>query len=88
MELVLNITFNSRVQTSIRINNPSYIPNFGEIVDNKDEDFLTNAEEISSLNEFADNGVWQVGFKTVTYKKDMVDVLIVLEEEDFKARQK
>jgi hypothetical protein len=82
MELVLNITFNSRVRTSIRINNSTYIPNYGEIVDIKAEDFLTNAEEISSLNKYAENGVWLVGFKTVTYKKDMVDVLIVLEEEE------
>jgi len=82
MESVLNITFNSRVLTPITINNPSYIPNFGEIVEIKAEDYLTDEEEINSLNEYAENGVWLVGFKTITYKKDLVDVLILLEEEE------
>jgi hypothetical protein len=85
MNLELKIAFDSEVSNQFTINNPPYVPTIGEIVDIVPEDFTDNAEDIRKLNEYSENDIWLVGFKSIKYYKDRVRVLIVLEkEEDFK----
>jgi hypothetical protein len=81
MKLILTIAFNSLVTAKINIENPSYVPDIGDIVDIVPEDYLSDKNDINTLREYAANDIWRVGFKTITYEKDKVSVLVVLEEE-------
>jgi len=82
MKLILKIAFDSRTRTQFDIENPPHIPDIGDIVNIKLEDYLTDVDDIKKLNEYSENGIWKAGFKTITYEKDTVIVLIVLEEEE------
>jgi hypothetical protein len=89
MKLTLVITFDSKVKGQIKIENPPHIPDFGDIVQIDPDDFLKDPEDIKSYKEYGEYGVWLVGFKTTTFEKDSVRVLIVLEEEEnFKVNHK
>jgi hypothetical protein len=83
MKLVLDIAFDSKVSTDVRIKieNPPYVPSFGEIVNFEAADFLVNVEDVQSMKEYTEYGIWKVGFKSVTYKKDLTEVFIILEED-------
>jgi hypothetical protein len=80
MNLILTIAFNSLISSEIKIENPPYVPDIGDIVDIVPEDYLSDPDDIKTLREYDDNDIWKVGFKTVTYKKDKVSVVIVLFE--------
>ena len=82
MNLNLRIAFDSEIRSQINISNPPHIPDFGDIVGLKPEDFLTDIEDINKAIAYAENCIWYVGLKTITYEKDMVEILIVLEEEE------
>lgn len=80
MNLILKIAFNSLTDMQVTIENPSYVPALGEIVDLKPEDYFPILPDMDIMKEYAEKGVWKVGFKTVHYQKEATTVLIVLEE--------
>lgn len=80
MKLVLKIAFDTITNKEIFIDNPSYIPLLGELVNITPEDFMDDTKDIEALNYYSERGIWKAGFKTVTYTKDTTTVLIVLEE--------
>jgi hypothetical protein len=80
MKLVLKIAFDTITNKEIFIENPSYIPLLGELVNITPDDFLDDKKEIEALQLYSERGIWKAGFKTVTYTKDITTVLIVLEE--------
>jgi len=89
MKLKLIIAFDSRVKAQIKIENPPYIPDFGEIVNIDPDDFLTDVEDLKNIKGYNEYGAWFVGFKTATYEEGSVRILIVLEEEEnFKKNHK
>ena len=81
MKSILIIAFDSIVKAQIKIESPSHIPDFGDIVHIDPDDFLSDPEDIKSLKAYYEYGILLVGFKTITYEKDSVRILIVLEEE-------
>lgn len=89
MNLILTIGFNSLITSQVKIENPPYVPDIGDIVDFIPKDYLINEEDVKILTEFLENDVLYVGFKTITYEKDCTSILIVLEEEKhFKENQR
>lgn len=81
MKLILRIVFNSLTNKEIFIENPSYIPALGEIVNFNPEDFFEDTNEIETLRQYSEKGIWKASYKTVNYTKETVTVLIALEEE-------
>ncbi|HEY4787337.1 MAG TPA: hypothetical protein VIH57_14860 [Bacteroidales bacterium] len=89
MNLILTIAFNSLITSQVKIENPPHIPDIGDIVEIIPEDYFSNENEIKILREYGDGDIWKVGFKTITYEKDKVSVLTVLEErKHFEEHQK
>lgn len=77
MDLLLHLVYEEPVHCEFKILNHSYVPNFGEIVEFKPRDFL----KINAAIESFENFMWVVGLKSIKYKKERVEILLVLEEE-------
>jgi hypothetical protein len=82
MEITLSVIFNSLVKERFEIKNPPVLPNEGDTVSFKWEDYLNDQENIRKLREYELNSKFlRANIITKRYSKEGVEVVIFLFEE-------
>jgi hypothetical protein len=81
MEITLRVVFNSLVKERFEIKNPPVLPNEGDTITFKWEDYLNDQENIQKLREYEYNRMFRAKIITKRYSKDGIEVVILLFEE-------
>jgi hypothetical protein len=83
MKTILSIGFNSRLQsTYFDIENPSVIPNEGEVFDCNWQDYISDEKALLALEEYSETGIWMTNIVSVYFSKEKTVVHISLMEEE------
>ena len=84
MDLELNFEFNDDGIVGFKIFNPPSIPNQGEVISVRWEDFITDSRSLEIINEIEANDVFRADIFTRRYTKSCVYVrLIAYREKDY-----
>jgi hypothetical protein len=81
MDLTLRIEFDLVIQ-GFDIHNPPMIPCEGEVISFRWEDFITNADDLNTLNAYCEHNFFRVNILRREYTKDHAEVIVVLFEEE------